>query len=86
MPEWLRVAQQNTTPDSVRRPPPPRVQMAPAPEQKQPARPTYGNRQQPPQMPMRQADVYAAAGYPPECLRRLLLQMQLQLLLLKKKQ
>ena len=67
MPEWLRVAQQNTTPDSVRRPPPPRVQMAPAPEQ-QPARPTYGHRQQPPQMPMRQADVYAAAGYPPELL------------------
>lgn len=68
MPEWLRVAQQNTTPDSVRRPPAPRVQMAPPPEEEKPARPTYGHRQQPPQMPMRQADVYAAAGYPPELL------------------
>lgn len=68
MPEWLRVAQQNTTPDSVRRPPAPRVQMAPPPQEAQTARPTYGHRQQPPQMPMRQADVYAAAGYPPELL------------------
>ena len=68
MPEWLRVAQQNTTPDSVRRPPAPRVQMAPPPEEEPPKRPTYGQRQQPPQMPMRQADVYAAAGYPPELL------------------
>lgn len=68
MPEWLRVAQQNTTPDSVRRPPAPRVQIAQPPEEEQPQRPTYGHRQQPPQMPMRQADVYAAAGYPPELL------------------
>ncbi|MBE5795281.1 MAG: hypothetical protein E7323_11450 [Clostridiales bacterium] len=68
IPEWLRVAQQNTTPDSVRRPPPPRVQMAPAPAQEQSARPAYGRRQPAPQVPMRQAEVYAAAGYPPELL------------------
>ncbi len=68
IPEWLRVAQQNTTPASVRRPPPPRVQAAPQPAEEQNARPLYGHRPQQPQRPMRQAEIYAAAGYPPELL------------------
>ena len=68
MPEWLRVAQQNTTPDSVRRPPAPRVQMAPPVEDAPANRPRYGQRPEPKPVPMRQADVYAAAGYPPELL------------------
>lgn len=67
MPEWLRVAQQNTTPDSVRRPPAPRVQVAP-PQEEPNGRPQYGRRSQPQQAPMRQADIYAAAGYPLELL------------------
>lgn len=68
MPEWLRVAQQNTTPDSVRRPPAPRVQMAPPVEEPQNNRPRYGRQPEAKPVPMRQADVYAAAGYPPELL------------------
>lgn len=68
MPEWLRVAQQNITPESVRRPPAPRVQMAPVAQDVPSRRPRYGQQPEPKQTPMRQADVYAAAGYPPELL------------------
>ncbi len=67
IPEWLRVAQQNATPESVRRPPAPRVQAAPPVEEnRQQSR--YNQPARDPRTPMRQADVYAAAGYPPELL------------------
>ncbi len=69
VPEWYRVAQQNVTPDSVRKPPAPRVQAPPVQEEQPAMHPLigYGTRAQQ-QKPLRQADIYAAAGYPPELL------------------
>lgn len=68
LPEWLRVAQQNLTPDSVRRPPAPRVQAAPPQEAEPQSKPLYGYAPKREEQPLRQADVYAAAGYPAELL------------------
>ncbi|MBQ8150679.1 MAG: transglycosylase SLT domain-containing protein [Clostridia bacterium] len=67
IPEWLRVAQQNATPESVRRPPAPRVQAAPPLEENR-QYPRYGQASRTSNAPIRQADMYAAAGYPPELL------------------
>ncbi|MBE5802097.1 MAG: hypothetical protein E7319_07395 [Clostridiales bacterium] len=61
MPEWMRIAQQNTMPSSESRPVAPVVRAAPAPMQED-----VSDRRD--FAPVRQADRYAAAGYPPELL------------------
>lgn len=81
IPEWLQVARQNVTPEAVRRPPAPRVQPAVQQEEPAAARPLYGYAPKPQPRPQRQADLYAAAGYPEELLeeqRKLDAQQELQ--------
>lgn len=68
VPDWLKVARQNLTPDNMRRPAPPLVQAAPPPEDPPQERTIYNRPDRQRQTPVRQADVYAAAGYPPELL------------------
>lgn len=67
VPEWYRVALQNVTPDDIRRAPAPVPETAPQPEDSS-RQPVYGYAPRDKQKPLRQADVYAAAGYPAELL------------------
>mgnify|MGYP000045576834 CR=1 FL=1 len=67
VPEWYRVAMQNLTPEDIRYAPARRQEQLQQPEP-QPQKPTRGAAPKERQKPVRQADVYAAAGYPPELL------------------
>lgn len=64
-PEWYQVAMQNLTPDDIRRPPQPPPAAVPGAEFQTSA---YGDVSEGTQIPVRKADIYEAAGYPPELL------------------
>ncbi len=81
LPEWYRVAQANQTPDSIRRPPAPRTPFVSPSEEQSAGKQLYGYAPAQERRPLRQADIYAEGGYPPELLeeqRRIDAELELQ--------